>query len=590
MVRNYKKKTQVGTTYTSSDLQAALQDVRNGKPLIRASLDHGVSARTLRRHRDHKVKNPGIIKLGRYQNALPLDVEQELAAHVTRMSKFFHGLSSKEVRKLAYDLAVEKDIANPFNSEKGMAGVDWLNGFLARHKLSIRVPEATSVARMVGFNRSKVSVFYKIYKEQLEKHNYAPQNIHNMDESGFGTVQKPTKVVAQKGARTVGKATSAERGQLVTVICSMNATGSYTPPMFVFPRKNLRESLMVGAPPGSVGELSDSGWTNDQIFIKWLAHFASNVGCSKEQRCLLILDGHGSHKTLAAINFCRENGIDMIALPPHCTHKMQPLDRTFFKPVRSAYNSRCDNWMLNNAGKRMTIHNVAGLFGSAFLATARASLAVSGFRSCGIWPFNPDIFTDEDFLPSVTTEEEQPLVEDPNEFSGAEETLDFESNVTADSIRIPVAPVAFDPTQASTSSAGQDLCASSAHNNQLKTISIIQKLSPLPKLATKRPRTRPSDPAKLLTSTPEKLSTEAKEQARKKPALMKKLKTKSKKKIPFETKPSKDEDTECLVCGEDFCQSREREVWVQCSACGGWSHELCTMGETVYVCHDCLPE
>ena len=174
MVRNYKKKIQVGTTYTSSDLQAALQDVRNGKPLIRASLDHGVSARTLRRHRDHKVKNPGIIKLGRYQNALPLNVEQELAAHVTRMSKFFHGLSSKEVRKLAYDLAVEKDIANPFNSEKGMAGVDWLNGFLARHKLSIRVPEVTSVARIVGFNRSKVSVFYKIYKEQLEKHNYTP--------------------------------------------------------------------------------------------------------------------------------------------------------------------------------------------------------------------------------------------------------------------------------------------------------------------------------------------------------------------------------------------------------------------------------
>ena len=78
MVRNYKKKTQVGTTYTSSDLQAALQYVQNGKPLIRASLDH-------------EVKNPGIIRLGRRQNALPLNVEQELAAHVTHMSKFFHG-------------------------------------------------------------------------------------------------------------------------------------------------------------------------------------------------------------------------------------------------------------------------------------------------------------------------------------------------------------------------------------------------------------------------------------------------------------------------------------------------------------------
>ena len=65
--------------------------MRNGNLLTRATLDHGVSARTLRRHREHKVKNPGIIKLRRRQNALPLNVEQELAAHVTQMSKFFHG-------------------------------------------------------------------------------------------------------------------------------------------------------------------------------------------------------------------------------------------------------------------------------------------------------------------------------------------------------------------------------------------------------------------------------------------------------------------------------------------------------------------
>ena len=61
-----------------------------------------------------------------------------------------------------------------------------------------------------------------------------------MDESGFTTVQKPDKVIAEKGSRVVGKATSAERGQLVTVICCMNAIGTYVPPMFVFPRKTLR--------------------------------------------------------------------------------------------------------------------------------------------------------------------------------------------------------------------------------------------------------------------------------------------------------------------------------------------------------------
>jgi len=35
--------------------------------------------------------------------------------------------------------------------------------------------------------------------------------------------------------------------------------------------------------------------------------------------------------------------------------------------------------------------------------------AVSGFKSTGIWPVNPDVFTDSDFLPSMVTEEPQPM-------------------------------------------------------------------------------------------------------------------------------------------------------------------------------------
>ena len=85
-----------------------------------------------------------------------------------------------------------------------------------RYNLSITA-ETTSVARMVGFNRAKVDMFFDIYREQVPKHHYSLNMIHNMDESSFTTVQKPDKVIAEKGSRVVEKATSAERGQLVTV-------------------------------------------------------------------------------------------------------------------------------------------------------------------------------------------------------------------------------------------------------------------------------------------------------------------------------------------------------------------------------------
>ena len=103
-----------------------------------------------------------------------------------------------------------------------------------------------------------------------------------------------------------------------------------------------------------------------------------------------------SHKTLAAIDFARENGIVLITLPPHCTHKMQPLDVSYFKSLKAAYNRAAGNWMLANAGKRISQFNVAEIFGTAYMKTATIDKAINGFRSAGIWPFNDDVFTDED--------------------------------------------------------------------------------------------------------------------------------------------------------------------------------------------------
>jgi hypothetical protein len=45
---------------------------------------------------------------------------------------------------------------------------------------------------------------------------------------------------------------SAERGNLITVVTCMNATGKYVPPLIMFLRKNMKEELIDGAPAGSI--------------------------------------------------------------------------------------------------------------------------------------------------------------------------------------------------------------------------------------------------------------------------------------------------------------------------------------------------
>ena len=125
-----------------------------------------------------------------------------------------------------------------------------------------------------------------------------------------------------------------------------------------------------------------------------------------------MLDGHHSHKTLAAVEYARAHDIDMVTLPPHCTHKMQPLDRTFFKSLKSAYAVESDTWMVSNPGKRISFYQMAGIFGTAYVRTSTQDKAINGFKSCGLWPFDSNIFRDEDFAATELTEEARPVVRD----------------------------------------------------------------------------------------------------------------------------------------------------------------------------------
>ena len=52
------------------------------------------------------------------------------------------------------------------------------------------------------------------------------------------------------------------------------------------------------------------------------------------------------------------------------------------------------------------------------------------------------------------------------------------------------------------------------------------------------------------------------------------------------TPVERDDDCECVVCGEKDFTFREGD-WVMCQVCGVWAHEACTDTEFVYVCHLC---
>ena len=81
------------------------------------------------------------------------------------------------------------------------------------------------------------------------------------------------------------------------------------------------------------------------------------------------------------------------------------------KPLSTAYTQAVNSWLRLHTGRVVTLAQVPQLFNEAFVRTATAKTAINGFRKCGIYPVDRNIFQDYEFSPSVPTD--QPITSAP---------------------------------------------------------------------------------------------------------------------------------------------------------------------------------
>ena len=101
----------------------------------------------------------------------------------------------------------------------------------------------------------------------------------------------------------------------------------------------------------------------------------------------------------------KENGLCLLTFPPHCSHKLQPLDIGVYGPFKRYYSSFCDSWMTSKFGKPSQFIKLQNYQAMRFIKHLLFNIKniTSSFRSSGIYPFNPDVFTNNAFLPALVT-------------------------------------------------------------------------------------------------------------------------------------------------------------------------------------------
>lgn len=594
MVYKYKRKTD-RQSWSIEKMQRAVEAVVSGKMgYHRASISFAVPQTTLERHVKRQRDNAGysISKvLGSKRPVFTPQQEEELVGYLKEMEARLFGLTITECRKLAFQLAEQNGIQHPFNKNDKMAGKGWMMGFFNRHKdLSIRKPEATSGARAMGFNKVAVEQFFKLLQETVEKYQLTADKIYNVDETGVTVNPKGnSKVIASKGKRQVGALTSAERGETITSEICFSASGAYMPPMLIFPRKRMQQSFLDGLVPGGWVELNEKGWIDKTLFFTWFKKFVEFSRASKESPVLLLLDGHSSHtKNLDVIRYGRENGVVMLCFPPHCTHRLQPLDVAFMKPLSAYYDDEVRKWLRTNPGRVVTLHQISSLFSAAYLRAATMFTAINGFKATGAWPVNMAVFSEAGFLPSATTD----LEVDPSALKSQLEPIGQHRNThVVQSIR-ETTPEPQPGTSKESDSSFQFVSPTA--------ITAVPKVN-----QSKKRVSRKRGKTVILTSSPYKTELEVAQEKCKstntksgKRKIMdgqidshkiKKSKVKKTKKAESDSE-DENSDAECLYCGDFYSSSTEG--WINCSGCHKWAHNSCAGieeedDEAILICEHC---
>jgi len=381
-------------------MNAAREAVVSGcKSQRQAAKEFGVPRSTLQKLVEGKTE------IGVKPGTKPLlgQLESKLVDYAVERSARGIGFGKKQFFEYATQLAEKHKIK--FKSGSGRPSEKWWKLMKKRNeRVRLRRPEPTASIRHMCMDASKVAKYFTALSNLMQSTGLTenPKQLWNMDETGLQLEHKPSRVVAEKGVRYLQARTSGNR-ETITVIACVNAAGGILPPHIIAKGKTKRALHSFdtqSAPEGATWSVSERGWTKQGIARLWFEKaFLPNIGPDRPQ--ILVLDGHDSHSFVELIEVAMANQIEIVELPAHTSNWLQPCDRTVFKPFKDAYNDACQQLMNEYPGTKISHGNFCSLMTKAWLKGVTCENIKSGFRACGIYPFNPAQIPQEAYLPNT---------------------------------------------------------------------------------------------------------------------------------------------------------------------------------------------
>lgn len=242
--------------------------------------------------------------------------------------------------------------------------------------------------------RSIVLNFFQKFDNLILAHHYDRKLIFNMDESWvcYNESNKGLKVVGRSDSDLIIKE-GVESKHFTAVVC-ISANGRFVPVRYLSPYQTENISMLKEHDLERIDCVySPSGWMNQDQLFQWSKNvflpYVNGIRYNdKNQRGILILDGHSSRYSLEFIYLLKSENIDVITFPASCTSCLQPLDLVIFGPYKKhlkSFFTENNRYSLLNASEMafsesLTIKKIRGAWDRSTLLNEDHIDAINRFR------------------------------------------------------------------------------------------------------------------------------------------------------------------------------------------------------------------
>jgi len=185
--------------------------------------------------------------------------------------------------------------------------------------------------------------------------------------------------------------------EFVTVIEGVCADGTALKPTIILKAEEFIAEWFQkvrGVPENILFGRSHNGWTDEKMAMEFLKrNFGSESTTAHkagDEFRLLLFDGHSSHVNMQFLDFCITQKIIPYCLPPHTTHRLQPLDISIFSPYKHQYQKELTR-SFEKHEYGVSKENFSEILMIARRASFTPSNIQSGLRNTGLVSVNRNI-------------------------------------------------------------------------------------------------------------------------------------------------------------------------------------------------------